>query len=316
MRYAIFDQTINGVTRQIRFNLDALELSHITADIDGKTSRIVMTNGACFTVDGTPDDAWSKWQTEPIKLAWSQPSEDVALKAALQANEEKATRVCRLEAERDAARRTAAIAREHAGKLEAQVKVWLDVANKYASRDKGPRLITNPSELGDFLERNQETEQHLESQLKAWKDAASIELVEDSGEPATTYNTPDSLASRLQDLYRWASTTEKRAKTAEQIAINERESHKRTRKNADEWCHRACVAENEAKRLKSKAKAEEPLEPNRVIKTAHSLITEAARNPRTFHQKGYLFSLAKDAIEALYGGSTPKLEPYRTEGQL
>lgn len=156
----------------------------------------------------------------------------------------------------------------------------------------------------------------LESQIKAWKDAASVQLVEGSDEARIPCETPEQLIERLRTIYRWWSTAEQRAKAAEQDAINERESHSRESKYADGWCHRACVAEDEVRSLKTAVKAAEPLEPNRVIKTAHALITEAAKNPRTFHQKGYLFRLAKDAIEALYGGSTPNLEPYQTKGQL
>lgn len=147
-----------------------------------------------------------------------------------------------LEAQRDSARRTASIEKARAEKLEDKVKVldadlqkalesldfqvkqranlqalladWKRVANKFASNPEGPRLVTSPSELEDFLERNQETEQHLESQLKAWQDAASVQLVEDSDEARTQYQTPEQFIERLRQLYRWASTADAAASEA------------------------------------------------------------------------------------------------------
>ena len=242
----------------------------------------VMTESECihhFTFDDgsswtcSPTNGWMcEWKApEPARRVQSKPTvESIAWSEHPVAVLNR--KIGALEAERDAARRTAAIARDHAGKLEAQVKVW--------------------------------------------QDAASTQLVEDSDEERVPCQTPEQLIERMRHLYRWASSAEERAKAAEKDAINERESHSRTRKNADGWCERACAAEAEVRRLKSEVKAEEALEPNRVIKTAHSLITEAAQNPRTFHQKSHLFRLAKDAIEAIYGGSTPKLEPYQTKGRL
>lgn len=323
-------------------------IHHFTFD-DGSSWTCSPTNG--WMCEWKAPEPARRVQSEPPveSIAWSEHPEAVLNR-----------KIGSLEAERDAARRTAVHARDHAGKLEAKVKVleadlltareamdfqvkqranlqsfladWERVANKFASNPEGPRLVTSPSELEDFLERNQETEQHLESQLKAWQDAASTQLVEDprrylrraastllvedSDEERVPCQTPEQLIERMRHLYRWASSAEERAKAAEKDAINERESHSRTRKNADGWCERACAAEANVRRLKSEVKAEEALEPNRVIKTAHSLITEAAQNPRTFHQKSHLFRLAKDAIEAIYGGSTPKLEPYRTKGEL
>lgn len=59
-----------------------------------------------------------------------------------------------------------------------------------------------------------------------------------------------------------------------------------------------------------------PLEPNRIIATAHALVSQAAESPQHFHQKSYLFRLVKVGIEALYGGDAPKLKAYETKGQL
>lgn len=44
--------------------------------------------------------------------------------------------------------------------------------------------------------------------IQAWKDAASVDLVQGEACPAR-YETPDSLVSRLQELYHWASTADR-----------------------------------------------------------------------------------------------------------
>ena len=51
----------------------------------------------------------------------------------------------------------------------------------------------------------------LEDQIKAWKDAASIEMVESSTEPRTVYEKPEALRVRLKQLYRWAKTETERS---------------------------------------------------------------------------------------------------------
>lgn len=47
-----------------------------------------------------------------------------------------------------------------------------------------------------------------ESQLKAWQDAASVQLVEDSDEIQIPCKTPSELVERMKHLYRWASTSD------------------------------------------------------------------------------------------------------------
>lgn len=82
-----------------------------------------------------------------------------------------------LEAERDSARRTASLARATAEKLEARNAL-------------------------------------LEAEIKAWKDAASINLSNDADDEVGKFETPDSLVSRLQGLYRWATQAEKHGTAA------------------------------------------------------------------------------------------------------
>lgn len=53
-----------------------------------------------------------------------------------------------------------------------------------------------------------------ESQLKAWQDAASVQLVEDSDEAKTLYETPEQLIERLRNLYLLASTSDTAASEA------------------------------------------------------------------------------------------------------
>lgn len=53
-----------------------------------------------------------------------------------------------------------------------------------------------------------------ESQLKAWQDAASVKLVEDSDEIQIPCETPEQLIERLRNLYRWASTSDTAASEA------------------------------------------------------------------------------------------------------
>lgn len=62
MRYARFTQTINGVTRGIIFDIDAVRVSHVIGEIDGKTSKIVMKDGSCYLVNGTSDEIIAKIQ--------------------------------------------------------------------------------------------------------------------------------------------------------------------------------------------------------------------------------------------------------------
>lgn len=155
-----------------------------------------------------------------------------------------------LEAERDSARRTASISkcetdrlRNKVESLEAEMKKWVEIANRYASGKGGPRLIIDSSDLEDFLQSERETNEHidsqlkaweaaantrssvkisspddlgkciaeLESQLKAWQEAASVDLVENPDEPPTPCQTPEQLVEQLRSLYRWATRAEKDA---------------------------------------------------------------------------------------------------------
>lgn len=143
---------------------------------------------------------------------------------------------------------------------------------------------------------------NLEAERDAWKKAANVARCHES-------KLETDLDTARKDL---DFQVEQRQKLEAEVKISASEIAELQRKSG-QWQELAMKAEAELAELKKTA---EPLEPNRVIKTAHALILEAAQNPLTFHQKGYLFRLAKDAIEALYGGSTPKLSPYRTKGHL
>jgi len=52
----------------------------------------------------------------------------------------------------------------------------------------------------------------LEAQIKAWKEAASVDLVNDGDDDPILCRTPAELVERLKLLYNWASSAEERAK--------------------------------------------------------------------------------------------------------
>lgn len=162
-----------------------------------------------------------------------------------------------LEAERDSARRTASLARANAEKLEARNAL-------------------------------------LEAEIKAWKDAASLNLAPDDEEPSSRYETPESLSDRLRGLYRWATQAEKSATEASvEIAAQKSETER-------------LKAEIKAKQCKG----EMPLDPWRLMTTVYFLLHAYARNDAKDLQRRQIADLACKAIETFKPTPPNRIDSY------
>lgn len=126
----------------------------------------------------------------------------------------------------------------------------------------------------------------LEAKMKAWQDAASVDLAESKDEPTIPCKTPEELIERLRHLYRWASTAEKRA----------------------------AEAEAELAALKYQTQEVPPLEPWRIAATVVDGFRKSAssimQSDASSFRKKMAYMVAADAIECANGGRIHR-EPYK-----
>lgn len=108
-------------------------------------------------------------------------------------------RIQELEEELAAHKRALQHEKDFSGKIRGQLNGWKEAANIRSSVK-----IWSPDDLGKRIAE-------LEAELKAWQEAASVDLVENPDDPPPPCQTPEQLVERLRILYRWATRAEKDA---------------------------------------------------------------------------------------------------------
>lgn len=184
---------------------------------DGKFVSWALARGVEVYRDGELISGWPVG-SPPVRVAWS--GEDILI-SQLKAWEDAANirSSVKISSPDDLGKRIA--------ELEAKIKEWeqaafpFDICNIEQFYPKGVSPDALKSMIQKIWRRVQGYQSEsmslakrvdlAESQLKAWQEAASVDLVENPDEPPTPCKTPEQLIERLRHLYRWATRAEKDA---------------------------------------------------------------------------------------------------------